>query len=260
MKQSFIETTQPNPTEDIADFFKKTSEYNARIRAYKYLLKYLKDGKNKKLITERANLEKFFQQLLSSRPSVYYFNSAKDSVALQNLKEVIQSIDEDNQRISIYLANLKYRYAADAIRALDKFAYALSRFNPSVRLQDDIVRQLDELRSRINGAKSRFGGQFSKYWTGSITYINALEIAKYGEENDIYIDALYLAKMIEWYREIRYLMKNNPEMVIKPKEIHPELRRAKSKEREYINSQIELYQANQELTRLRAELAKSRIK
>ena len=257
---SFIQSQYIYSADNITDFWKKIREYNARVRAYKALQVYMGEAVDRRLLIERMNLECFFQKLVANRPSIYPYNSYEDSKALGALKEIMQSFDKDNQRITVGLANFKYRYAVDAIRALDRFSYNLSRFNPGVCLQDDVSKHIDELKKQIGIAKANFGNQFEKCWTGYISYIDAYAISNYGEQNSIYVDVLLLSKSIEWFEEIRSLIKQRSDTVIKPKEIHPKLRRIKTKERQYIDSQIELYQANQELAQMRAKLAKIKTK
>lgn len=186
-----------------SELAKAVSEYNIRTRALKEFFNITGVKPFYELKTLPYLFETFVGEILSVRPNIYPDDKNDDVKALDNLKKALNEYDKYYAYVLKELGGTKYRFLPETILALDVFSHQINHFVIKGKVNQAIINEIKKIRIYCTTLKNSFGDRFTSYWDGDMSKTQALQIARYAEQNNILIDILTLGKMANWFKAVK---------------------------------------------------------
>jgi len=186
-----------------SELAKAVSGYNLRTRALEEFFNITGVKPFYELKTFPFLFETFVGEILSVRPNIYPDDKNDDAKAFDNLKKALNEYDKYYVYVLKELGAIKYRFLPEIILGLDVFSYQINHFVIKGKVNQSIINEIKNIRMHCANVKRSLGDRFASYWDGDMSKTQALQIAKYAEQNNILIDILALAKMAAWFKSVK---------------------------------------------------------
>lgn len=232
---------------DTSKMAKAVSEYNARTRCLRDLFAHTGIKCKYELPTLPYVFESCIAELLSVRPNIYPDDTNNDAAALQKLKTVISNYDKFYVFVLKELSRIRNKFLPEIVMALDVFSYEVNNFVIKGSLPICVANDIRKVRSYCGSLKKSCGEQFKSCWDGDMSKIQAFEIARYMERNDICIDVMTLSRMVVKFSELKEKLQKQQIHAKKEKSYKKSRHTEKMQIQDLVETKYELFKMEQEL-------------